>query len=300
MGSRDFENKQTKQTNTLQRISKNKKSELEWWLKSDPRGYIKAATDMNARNNDFRKTTKFIKRWKHNCKEKDKNFKLKSFHVEQVIARYFQYNADLEMVDAIFKFFREIPDIIARPQIKDRADQDKFIDAYLNDLTDEQKQKIIEARDHFLIELENFSPTKQPSSSLLAVNFYRRVCKEEQYLFDFSIPVFTENVLKFKIDGQVLPKPGFRNNWWLSDSSGGVEIGRKVRFQIRQDTTSASVYKWKVKNDNSAPQPRGEITDNHTRNNPESTAYRGNHYVECYAIKNNVCVAKSRQRVLIK
>ena len=58
-------------------------------------------------------------------------------------------------------------------------------------------------------------------------------------------------------------------------------------------------YSWKVKNDDKCIQPRGEITDHHTMNTPEQTKYKGNHYVECYAIRNGVCVAISRQNVIL-
>lgn len=275
------------------------KNELDWWLKSDPRGYIKATVDLNSQNNDFRKAVKFIKRWKHNCKEKYPDFKLKSFHIEQVIFGIFSQNTDLKIADAIFKFFCDIPNMILKAQIRDRADRGKYIDEYIESLTESQKQKIIEARDKFLIELENIIPSK-PVSNLLIANFYKRACLEEQYLFDFSIQMFLEDGMKFRIDGKVLPKTGFRGNWWLRERSGRIEKKRQIKFYIIEDTTNASLHKWKVKNDNSAPQPRGEITDNRTRNDPESTQYTGNHYVECYAIKNDVCVAKSRTNVIIQ
>lgn len=279
-------------------LNKNIKNEIDWWLKSDPHGYIKSARDLNSQNNDFRKTVKFVKRWKHNCKEKQADFKLKSFHIEQVIYEIYTHNPNVEIIDAIFIFFCNIPIIIKNAQIKDRADNNKYIDEYVEGLTDLQKRKIIEARDKFLIELENIIPSKS-ISSLLDAEFYVRACPEEQYLFDDSIPVYLEDLTRFKIDGKVLPKDGFRGNWWLSTRAGRIEKNRKIEFQITENSTNASLYKWKVKNDNSSQHPRGEITDNHTRNNPESTEYTGSHYVECYAIKNGVCIAKSRSNVII-
>lgn len=63
-------------------LSESLKNESDWWIKSDPRGYITAAGNMNKENPDFRKATKIIKAWKHQCKEKLGEFKLKSFHIE--------------------------------------------------------------------------------------------------------------------------------------------------------------------------------------------------------------------------
>ncbi|PIP56512.1 nucleotidyltransferase, partial [candidate division WWE3 bacterium CG22_combo_CG10-13_8_21_14_all_39_12] len=39
---------------------------------------------------------------------------------------------------------------------------------------------------------------------------------------------------------------------------------------------------------------RGEITLGGTAQSPEKTIYPGSHYVECYAVENNVCTAKDR------
>ena len=190
----------TGKRNRLSRYSefeKTKKNELEWWLKSDPRGYIRAATDLNLQNEDFRKTAKFIKRWKHNCKELDDDFKLKSFHIEQSIFSIFKQNPRFDISDAVFKFFCDIPEIISKPQIKDRADGGKMIDEYIGTLTETQKSKIMEARDLFLIRLGNISGT--PSiTDLLAAGSHRRAREAEAYLFDFKIPTFIEPAISFK------------------------------------------------------------------------------------------------------
>src|ERR1700676_1910577 len=50
-----------------QELAKVKRREIEWWIKSDPRGYIEAASRLNNLNPDFRKAVKLAKTWKHNC-----------------------------------------------------------------------------------------------------------------------------------------------------------------------------------------------------------------------------------------
>jgi len=252
------------------------------------------------RNNDFRKTVKFIKRWKHNYKEKYDDFELKSFHIEQVVYLIFTQNQDIEIADAVFKFFCDIPKIISRPQIGDRADHNQFIDEYVTELSKSQKKKIKEARDYFLIEFENITSRAQISNLLIAY-FYQRACAEERYLFDDLIPTYIEEDKAFEIDGYLSDRNGFRKfTYQISDSNGIVKRGNEIRFQIKQSVNSADLFKWKVKNDNSCDQPRGEITNGKTRNDPERTEYDGNHYVECFAIKNNVCIAKSKIPVIIQ
>jgi len=283
-------------------FAKTKKTEIDWWIKSDPKGYIKATSILDEKNNDFRKVAKFVKRWKHNCKEADDNFGLKSFHIEQVIFGTFRQNSAFDITDAIFKFFCDLPQIISYPQIKDRADQKRFIDDYLNNLTDLQKENIIKARDSFLIKWEYLSEAPR-IADLLAAGFYQRssnnngICTE-QYLFDFRIPTFIEKDVELRIRGRVFPiSGGFRER--ILNAIGLIERDRKIEFRVSGNAPSVDIFKWKVKNDDKSIEPRGEITDHSTRNDPEYTKYRGAHYVECYAIKDGICIARARQNVVL-
>jgi hypothetical protein len=275
------------------------------WINSDPRGYIKIASEIDkSTGGEFRNTVKIIKSWRNNLVDEDHNLELKSFHLEQIITILFQRNQYLDIFDAIFKFFIELPHIVNNPyQISDRADDVKFIDDYLEEFTNEQKERIKSARDGFLIKLENIKESDYVGE-LLEIDFYVRKPSEE-FLFDSQIKTFIDNNLRFKIDGFVKPLAGFSSGWLTQTSQlqKGLTRGqgktREIEFSIRNNTTSASEYRWKVKNDDRCEEPRGEITLNQTRNNPEKTAYVGEHYVECYAVSDNVCIAKSRVSVKI-
>jgi hypothetical protein len=262
------------------------------WINSDPRGYIKVATEVGV-NTDFRKTVKFVKRWKNNLCDTDQNLKLKSFHLEQVVTKIFKQNPNIDIFDAIFTFFINLPAVVDAPnQIQDRANSGKFIDDYLIKLTPEQKENIKEARDGFLIKLEALEESTS-TNSLVDIIFYNRKSNTEQFLFDKKIPVLKEEVLTI-------------NGWIQSDgkdsrrlgSTGVIDNGYFIRFEVFMPIT-ADYYSWKVKNDDRCIQPRGEITDHHTMNTPEQTKYKGSHYVECYAIRNGVCIAISRQNVIL-
>lgn len=265
------------------------------WVHTDPRGYIEIAKQVNKSNNDFRKVVKFIKAWKNSHKEEKEDFKLKSFHIEQVITQYYQENTELEIFDAIFKFFVEIPKIIENPSIEDRANNHKFIDEYINELSQYQRSLITQARDCFLKKLEQFTEIST-IQELIKPCLYKRVSSSEQFLFDSNIPVLTEDYYDFEICGEAQErKGGFRK--FILGLSGLIKIDRKIKFRIKGVEPNVDIFKWKVKNDRNSEQPRGEITDNHTLRDPEYTKFRGNHYVECYAILNNICVAKARQDV---
>lgn len=121
------------------------------------------------------KTIKVIKTWKNNLKDSDENLKLKSFHLEQIIINFFEDNNELEIFDAIFDFFVRLSEIIDNPNViaVDRADSSKFIDDYLIDFSEEQKQKIKCAIDGLLIRLEKCETTDDVKT-VFEVDFYQR------------------------------------------------------------------------------------------------------------------------------
>lgn len=267
------------------------------WIVSDPLGYIEVAEKVDNRNSDFRKTVKFIKAWLASCKEIDEDFKLKSFHIEQIVTQYFIENDDLEIFDAVFRFFCELNDFILRPMIPDRADEDRYIDDYIDSLTKNDRQKIRQARDLFLIKLEDFTEDSS-IEELLTSGFYKRASGSEQFLFDSHIPMLIENDINLRIGGRVLARKGGFLETFL-DKVGLIKVDRQIKFIILGNKPDADLFKWKVKNDNNSQQPRGEITDHSTLRDPEHTRYIGSHFVECYAIKNGVCIARARQNVVL-
>lgn len=266
------------------------------WINSDPRGYLKVAT-LVGQNQDFRKAVKIIKKWKNNLRDLDDSLKLKSFHLEQVVTKLFQQASDIYIFDAVFAFFVGLPIVISVPnQIADRANSDKFIDDYLSKFTPEQKEKINQARDHFLISLENLKDGDSVDS-LLMPRLYKRKVVAEEYLFDKNMPVLEDpSYSVFAIAADITDKAG--NIQRPLNAQGVIDSGRYLKFK-RMNRIDGCTYKWKVKNDDSSDQPRGEITDNQTRNVPESTKYKGRHYTECYAIKDGVCVARAKQPVVL-
>lgn len=270
------------------------------WIKTDPLGYIEVASIINKQNEDFRRSVKFIKRWKHECKEKNENFKLKSFHLEQLITENYKRNTNLDIFDSIFKCLSELKDKIQIPILRDRGDTTKFIDSYVSELTYNERDLIHQAVDAILISFENIDDLNE-ISQLFKTGFYERVSDSEKFLYDQKIPVLIDDTLTLKIDGFVWKAGGFREYMAKLKYVGSiVDTKNKIDFKVVTNTTNHDVLKWKVRNDNCSKEVRGEITDNHTYCQPESTAFMGNHFVECYGIKNNVCIARDRVDVVVR
>ena len=263
------------------------------WIHSDPRGYLSVASEVGE-NSDFRKAVKIAKDWKNRLKLADESLKLKSFHLEQVITQMFLDDPLLDLADALFNFFVDIPDIIGTPnQIADRANPDKYIDDYLVDLTSAQKAKIISARDNVLIALEKITPSTS-IVTVLTPNFSPRN-RTEQFMFDHRVPLHIDhNNRQLAIDfDEMSPSRAERRRVRRAHQP----IGNKLYFKIVQGFDDAMTYFWKVKNSDllSSDKRRGEITKHQTKNHPESTAWPGDHYVECYAVnEEGVCTDFAR------
>lgn len=110
-----------------------------------------------------------------------------------------------------------------------------------------------------------------------------------------------------RIDCKVIDKLG-RTNYLsrMLNNNEKVEIGCTLEFFIEK-TNAIEPYNifWKVKNDGVYAEKnnciRGQLFIAKDKViNHETSNFAGNHYVECYIIKNGVCIAKDHIDVPIK
>ena len=269
------------------------------WILSDPRGYISQAQDVG-KNKDFRKAVKIVKYWKRTLRDIDDALKLKSFHLEQVITRQFQDDPELDLIQAVFNFFSNLPETIDKPkQIEDRAQTGKYIDDYLADLSDVQKQKINRARDMLLMRLEMIDDFT--AEEIFTAGEYHRDPKE-QFMFDLKHMVVPDTSHDFDISYDEQDK--FENRTMRrARKKLKLPKRRELFFKVIDGLESNLTYFWKVQNSKhlaDKTQRRGEITENQTANNPETTEFTGEHYVECFGVNSlGECVRRARCEVPI-
>jgi hypothetical protein len=103
--------------------------------------------------------------------------------------------------------------------------------------------------------------------------------------------------------GYVKPKAGYRHGP-LSTFDNRVPKGVGLAFIVESCTVREpyEIY-WKVRNTGleaaASNALRGEIRNDRGSAITESTLYAGDHWVECYIVRDEVCVARSRQQVII-
>ncbi len=145
----------------------------------------------------------------------------------------------------------------------------------------------------------------EPEATKSASSFSGRARNTEQFLEqDLGIPIRIEPRYRFRIEGRVLRKAGFRH-YPLRTRGNKVGKHRTIRFTFQRcEVPGPYQVFWKVRNFGDeavrADCIRGQIVaDEGLERKDEPTRYRGNHYVECYIVKNGVCVAMDRQPVII-
>lgn len=121
----------------------------------------------------------------------------------------------------------------------------------------------------------------------------------------WGIPTTVNPAYTVRLGAVVQKKAGFRN-FELRQHGNVVGRDRVITFRIAKIDVPApyDVY-WKVRNTGeeaiNANCIRGQvIKDDGTMRRREPTKYRGQHYVECYIVKDGVCVAMDRHPVTIK
>jgi hypothetical protein len=108
-------------------------SDLEWIL-SHPKAYIQECEDLDkATNGNFRHAVRIVKSWRRVSKKSDDRIKLKSFHLECIIAEIFKENHKFNCLEAIQYFFQNIKnDYLEKPVIPDKAGG-RNIDDYISE-----------------------------------------------------------------------------------------------------------------------------------------------------------------------
>jgi hypothetical protein len=122
----------------------------------------------------------------------------------------------------------------------------------------------------------------------------------EEFIEDLGFDVTISGSVR--INAAVKKKDGFRDGV-LRQFGNRVQMDRWLDFTIAGcDIPGPYRVFWKVKNTGreaeAADDLRGEITEGENKKT-EHTKYRGDHYVECYIVKNGTCVAVARHPVTI-
>ena len=145
--------------------------------------------------------------------------------------------------------------------------------------------------------------TEKNARYVIAKHYYERGATTEEFIdekFDVDIRYDVDIDCNVTQDGW---RP-FLLRKYLGDNLTPLRKNKKLDFFIA-DTDCPQPYDvyWKIRNVGaeavSRNMVRGNIVKGSGMHHKEGTEFEGEHYVECYLVKNNICVARDRIEVPI-
>jgi hypothetical protein len=243
-----------------------------------------------------------IKKWSDNC-----SARLRSFDIEKKVLSFFSaadrskdHTGKLVM-DFFYYFHQTTIDSNLQSHIGtaynrakkgcDFQDDDKIDDAieewikiFGSDFPKTIKAVAVERADVLIAELQK----KYPALS------------EEFLDTTYGIPFAINPLYNVRVD-VMINQDGWRSNMWMLSNfrlkGWRITKNAKLIFSVvENDVPYPYQVKWKVRNFGEEAKGidklRGEISDDSGQEKKtENTLYHGEHYVECYIIKDNECVA---------
>jgi len=267
-----------------------------FWEDFDARYELNLITDSHNRTGGkTRKLIRMIKRWR----KENATMTIKAYEIEQYCVQFLDEQPHegkswSELVTAFFSWLSDVAHkdttFIATACIRATKARAYELTDHLDKACEEWGKVFGWAFPAFSRSLDKvYILTKQfPSPS-------------EEYIEDtFPVrinPIYSVSILS-TISGKGFRPQSFHD---FVQRYGAVPKRLELKFQATSNVPGPVQYWWKVRNFyeearavNGGKGLRGEIKQGeYTGIKTESTLYKGTHYVECYIVKDNVCVAKT-------
>lgn len=276
-----------------------------YWENWNPRLEIQKIKDSDSQTGKTKLLIRMTKKWSENC-----TAKLKSYQIENKVLDFFTNDnfSGKEYSILVRDFFDYFYQATADENLKSHLDTASK--RAKNACEFEEKNNIEKA----VGEWKKIFGDDFPATLIKGVNIAETITNKianlekiyplqnEEFLKQtYNIDTVINPAYQLKIDAQVT-QDGFRPTWLSSFIQKNFPIKKKKKLIfsiIKNNIPSPYSIMWKVRNfgeeANNAEDLRGEITyDKGFSTKEENTKYYGEHYVECYIIKNNLCVAMDR------
>lgn len=266
------------------------------WEDFHARYELNLIADSHARTGGkIRKLIRMIKRWR----KENATMTIKAYEIEQYCVRFLdaQTHEGKSWSELVAAFFTWLANI---------ADKDTSFIATASIRA--AKARVYELTDHLDKACEEWGkvfgwafPAYSRSLDTVYTLTRQFPSPSEEYVEDI-FPVRINPSYSVSVSPMISGK-GFRPQSFhdFIQRYGAVPKRLQLKFQATSNVPGPVQYWWKVRNFyeearavNSGKGLRGEIKQGeYTGIKTESTLYKGTHYVECYIIKDDVCVAKT-------
>ncbi len=241
--------------------------------------------------------SRMMKAWKRNTP----TLNLKSYQIEQYVIDFFDSDSVLNEED--FTMCKNFFEYLSKHIDENNESNVKTASQRANKALEYQSlEKYNEACEEWRNIFGNQFSKWNRSTKLKS--FDEDYSSREQYIEDM-FKQDLDNNYKFKIGCNVTQKGYLQKTPLLEliQKSGILKTDKKLEFYVKNITVPQpyQMY-WKVRNFGYEARNdlRGEITlDKGFDTKTENTRYRGRHFVECYIVKDNICVARDKIEIPI-
>ncbi len=285
------------------------------WKKTDPLPEIQASKKTaEETNNVFIHICNMLRAWKNNI-----GFKFGGLLIDSLVYKFLNDNEEYKNIDygdyfnmikAVFKFLMELDRkqvywyALGSNQQVYNSDNGKFITKANNayNIISEYSGNEIEINE----KLEDIFGKEFPANEYLVESEYTIVSRKTEQFINQLCSVDIQ--FNLKIDCEVT-QDGYRPYYLRYMLKNGILLkkNKSLKFEIKScdvpdGVGSCDIY-WKVRNVGNEAlrlnQIRGQIIKTNNIIHKERTSFKGAHYVECYLVKNGVCIARDRIEVPI-
>jgi hypothetical protein len=278
-----------------------------YWKTTNPLPEIETSHTMaDDTDNNFTHMCNMLRAWKNNI-----GFKFGGLLIDSLVYKFLNENENYKNIDYsdyfamtkdLFKYLKDLNKeqaywfALGSNQKVYNKDKGKFIDkakkAYnkISSYDGSESDVNTKLREIFGSQFPKVSTVTESACELASK-------KTEQFIYNL-FPVDIQNNLS--IDCEVT-QSGFRPFMlrYLLNKNKLLPVNKSLKFTITEcDVEGDYDIYWKVRNEGAEAikrdQIRGQITKTNSSQHVERTSFDGAHYVECYIVKNGVCVAKDK------
>ena len=276
------------------------------WKTTKPRLEINLCNTFSDKCNQFRTMCRIMRAWKH-----ENGVKINGLLLDTFVYNSLNKSMFLCKSDSNFNFYDAFYSILKYISNEDKSKAYWLAMGSNQYIYNKDKYNFIAKASKAIDELDNcddysskWSMTKTLLGSKFPKNEYEKKCNFNEEFITDRFPLDLEYNLK--IDA-IVSQDGFRPFSLLEKLKGGIlsrklKYNKKLHFSIVSTNVPGEyeVY-WKVRNLGDIAIKRNCIRGNlyKSKERGESTSFNGPHYVECFIVKNGICVARDRISVPI-
>lgn len=261
------------------------------WEQWDPRSEIQNIQDSDSRTGRTRALIRMVKKWSENC-----TAKLKSYQIENAVLNFFANDefSDKEypvlMRDLFSSFYDTVVD----------EDLQSYLNTALNRATKacehEQKSDLEKAIEEWRkVFGEDFPATLEKTFSIPAAE---------------AKPVLTDHShcepLKWKfvgrsrvsVDAYIYNEAKTRKLGGINSDGRNLSAGLALKYVAGTNASGNFQTYWQVVNTGQAAKNANDLRGNIFLGNQvrwEHTKYKGKHWIECFVVQGEYCIARSRK-----